>query len=205
MTTTINLVGARGGVGTTTVTAALAYALAASGSSVSVLGPEEDATRAVFGAPKLGSLAERIAYNADPILLDRIIDYKIVDHGTNLGAAIGYGEGLRVLVTRNDYLGLRRVCNKIPTVNASGDAQRLPFDIVVLVTEDGRALGRREVTDVLGGEPEVIVIPVTPGIARAVDAGVLHARPAEIRGPAEALAAAARNRRALLAGMGGVS
>ena len=197
MTTTINLVGARGGVGTTTVAATLAYALATDGSTISVRGPEENATRAVFGAPKDGPLAATISYNADP--LDTVIDYKIVDYGTDLLEAVAPLEGLRVLVLRNDYLSLRRVVNQLPTVNATGEAKRLPFDVVILVEEPGRALGRREVADVLGGDPEFLVVPVTERIARAVDAGVLHARPGEIKAPVDRLADFARARQAILA------
>jgi len=197
MTQRINIVGARGGVGTTTIAAALAFTLNADGSRISVLGPDEDATRAVFAAPKKGDLSDKIFYNHDP-LLDQIVDYKIVDHGTNLTAAAAEREGLRVLVVRNEYLSLRRVVNKIPTVTASGDEKELPFEIVIIVEEPGRALSRREVIDVLGIDPDkIIVVPVTDGIARAVDAGVLRARPAELRKSVEALAAKARARRAI--------
>lgn len=193
MTQTINLVGARGGVGTTTVTAALAYTLAADGSTVSVRGPEEDATRAVFSAPKDGPLAVGINYNVDP-LVDRA-DYKLVDYGTDLLNAVAPLEGIRVLVVRNEYLSLRRVCNQLPTVTASGEAKALPFDVVVIVEEPGRALGRREVVDILGGDPVVVTVPVTDRVARAIDAGVLHSRPADIKDPAEAIAKVARDRR----------
>lgn len=195
MTTTINLVGARGGVGTTTLTAALAYALRDADTTISVRGSEEDATRAVFSAPKDGPLAEGIEYNADP--LDGPIDYKLVDHGTNLPVAAAADLDFRVLVVRNDYVSLRRVTNQVPTVTASGDAKELPFDIVVLVEEPGRALGRREVFEILGGDPTTFVLPVTDRIARAADAGVLNARPAELGDVAAAIATVVRQRHAI--------
>lgn len=68
------------------------------------------------------------------------------------------------LVTRPCFLSLRRAL-------AVG---RRP-DGIVLVEEDGRALGRTDVEDVLG-VPVVATVPVDPAVARAVDAGLLVAR-----------------------------
>lgn len=81
------------------------------------------------------------------------------------------------LVTRPCFLSLRR---------ALGVGRRP--DGVVLVAEDGRALGRTDVEDVLG-VPVIATVPVDAAVARAVDAGLLAARlPTTIARP---LAAAA--------------
>lgn len=71
-----------------------------------------------------------------------------------------------VMVTRSCYLALRRAVRDELLVRAAG---------VVLVEEPGRALGRREVADVLG-KPVLAHIEVRPSIARAVDAGVVAQR-----------------------------
>jgi hypothetical protein len=48
-------------------------------------------------------------------------------------------------------------------------------DGIVLVAEPGRALNERDVTDVTGLDV-VATVPVTPGVARTIDAGLLTAR-----------------------------
>jgi len=86
-----------------------------------------------------------------------------------------------LLVVRPCYLALRRAVRLEATRRAAG---------VVLVEEPGRALGSREVADVLG-RPVVARIAVRDTIARAVDAGVLPTRlpePLE-RGARDALGA----------------
>lgn len=69
-----------------------------------------------------------------------------------------------LLVVRPCYLALRRAA-AVP-VRPTG---------VVLVTEEGRALGRRDVEQVLG-VPVVAEVPAVPAVARAVDAGLLAGR-----------------------------
>lgn len=71
-----------------------------------------------------------------------------------------------VMVTRSCYLALRRAVRDELLLQAAG---------VILVEEPGRALGRREVSDVLG-KPVLAHIEVRPSIARAVDAGVVAQR-----------------------------
>lgn len=68
------------------------------------------------------------------------------------------------LVTRACYLGLRRAV----------DMPVLPSGIV-LVTEQGRAMGRDDVESVVGA-PVVAEVPVDVAIARAVDGGTLGRR-----------------------------
>ena len=80
-----------------------------------------------------------------------------------------HGEVLRatgssLFVTRACYLALRRALRV--GVDADG---------VVLLAEPGRALGRRDVADLLG-LPVVGVVEADPAVARAVDAGTLGRR-----------------------------
>jgi len=70
----------------------------------------------------------------------------------------------RLLVTRACYLSLRRL--------VAGSTRPTG---VVLVSEPGRALQRRDVEDV-AGVPVVAEVPHDPAVARAVDAGMLAAR-----------------------------
>lgn len=69
-----------------------------------------------------------------------------------------------LLVTRPCYLALRRAVDR--PIRASG---------LVVVDEPGRALGAGDVAEVLG-VPVVAEVPVDPGVARAVDAGLLASR-----------------------------
>lgn len=71
-----------------------------------------------------------------------------------------------VVVLRGCYLALRRAVRAPATARALG---------AVLVEEPGRALGAREVSDVLG-VPVLATVGVRSSIARVVDAGVLAAR-----------------------------
>ena len=73
---------------------------------------------------------------------------------------------LSVVVLRPCYLALRRAAADDLVRSASG---------VVVVEDQGRALGTREVADVLG-VPVLVSVPVRASIARVVDAGVLVAR-----------------------------
>jgi cellulose biosynthesis protein BcsQ len=71
-----------------------------------------------------------------------------------------------VVVIRPCYLALRRAAIDELVRSASG---------IVVVEEPGRALGSREVADVLG-IPVLASVPARASIARVVDAGVLVAR-----------------------------
>jgi hypothetical protein len=84
-----------------------------------------------------------------------------------------------VVVVRGCYLALRRALSS-PVLERAGG--------VVLVDEKDRSLGARDVADVLG-VPIAARVPVRPGIARAVDAGVLVSRlPEALARPAAVLA-----------------
>lgn len=74
------------------------------------------------------------------------------------------GSTTSLLVLRPCYLALRRAA--LAPVRPSG---------IVLVTEAGRALGRKDVESVLGA-PVVAEVLADPMVARAVDAGLLAGR-----------------------------
>ena len=80
------------------------------------------------------------------------------------GLALAAGAAISLLVLRPCYLGLRRAL--AAPVRPSG---------VVLVDEGGRALGRRDVEEVLG-VPVRAEVAVEEAVARAVDAGLLARR-----------------------------
>jgi hypothetical protein len=85
-----------------------------------------------------------------------------------------------VVVLRGCYLALRRAVRMAPTTHAAG---------AVLVEESGRALGARDVSDVLG-VPVLATVSVRSSVARVVDAGVLPVRmPDTLAKPARAVLA----------------
>lgn len=109
-----------------------------------------------------GAAADRLASLASA-LHDRTV---VVDAGSGASAYLDLVAAARtsLLVVRPCYLALRRA------VALGGRA-----DGVILLTEPGRALGRRDVESVLGA-PVVAEVPVEPSLARAVDAGLLATR-----------------------------
>jgi hypothetical protein len=74
-----------------------------------------------------------------------------------------------LVVVRGCYLALRRAV-RLPAITRACGA--------VLVEEPGRALGAREISDVLN-VPVVATVTVRSSVARVVDAGVLPARAPE--------------------------
>jgi hypothetical protein len=80
------------------------------------------------------------------------------------GLALAATAGVSLLVLRPCYLAVRRAL--AAPIRPSG---------VVLVAENGRSLGPRDIEDVLHA-PVHAVVPVDAAIARAVDAGLLARR-----------------------------
>ncbi|HVE47651.1 MAG TPA: hypothetical protein VNA57_13005 [Acidimicrobiales bacterium] len=80
------------------------------------------------------------------------------------GLTVAASAALSLLVLRPCYLALRRAL--AAPIRPSG---------VILVTEPGRSLGRRDVEDVLG-VPVRAEVAWDPAVARAVDAGLLASR-----------------------------
>jgi hypothetical protein len=88
----------------------------------------------------------------------------VIDAGTHPPVPLLERATHSLLVLRPCYLALRRAM-----------VRPAPATGVVLLNEPGRALGRRDVEAVVG-VPVVAEVPVEPGIARAVDAGMLSCR-----------------------------
>ncbi|QGG96525.1 P-loop NTPase family protein [Actinomarinicola tropica] len=92
----------------------------------------------------------------------------VVDCGTVTAAdaalSVAAGASTSLLVTRLCYLALRRAA-----------AAPIRPSAAVVVAEPGRALDRSDVEGVLG-VPVVAEVAVDPGVARAVDAGLLARR-----------------------------
>lgn len=78
--------------------------------------------------------------------------------------AVAAAASVSLLVLRPCYLSLRRALQA--PLRPSG---------IILVSEPGRSLGRRDVEDVLG-VPVRAVVAIDPAVARAVDAGLLPSR-----------------------------
>ena len=104
------------------------------------------------------ALAAALSADPRPVVVD------CGSAGTGAPLAIAASATFSLLVIRPCYLALRRVL----------DASLRP-SAVVLVTEEGRSLGRADIEDVLG-VPVRAEVRVDPGVARAVDAGLLAGR-----------------------------
>ena len=183
----IHLTAPKGGQGTTTTAVALAAALAEQGETVTVLS-DLDAF-AVAGAPNPGH---------DDTDAREVADRLHIAAGTGIapGTTVAIVDRPALLawlkpsdlpranyvaaVVRPCYIALRRFTAR--TWSADVDA-------VLLLTEPGRALDRRDVQAVTD-RPVIATIPVDPSTARAVDAGILTRRArthAEYRRAADAL------------------
>ena len=196
---------AKGGAGTTVVAAALALVLASrsaqgallvdlAGDLPTVLGLSDDGLSGVTDWMHGGELVpadglarlERpvgggvsiVARGAGPLVDDRaatlaavlradhrpvVVDAGVVD-GPGAASRLAAAAETSLLVSRPCFLALRRAL--AAPVRPSG---------VVLVAEDGRALAAADVEAALG-VPVCAQVSVTPQVARAVDAGVLHLR-----------------------------
>jgi hypothetical protein len=165
MTATTTLVGAKGGVGTTTVAVLHALELARSGQVVRLTANDPgsvDDLAAVLGvpAPEPGATVDVLPHLS---LADHPSPegHTVVDAGTD---TFSDHTGPVYVVLRNDYLSLRRALN-VPRTTTG----------LVLLNEPTRALQRRDVEEVLS-HPIAAELVVDPAVARAVDAGVLSTR-----------------------------
>ncbi len=117
-------------------------------------------TSAVAGsARRFELLAALLAADGRPVVADCGVG------PAGAGLALAAAAPVSLLVIRPCYLALRRAA--AAPLRPSG---------VVLVDEVGRSLGAAEVEEVLG-VPVRAVVQVEPAVARAVDAGLLGARP----------------------------
>ncbi|MCA1697989.1 MAG: hypothetical protein LC790_03430 [Actinobacteria bacterium] len=161
--TIVTFVGAKGGVGTSTIAALHAIQLARLGRTVRLSANDAvDDLAAIVGVPCPGpdetarvlpglTLGEERCTDTDAI--------NVIDAGTDCFS--GHDGSAVYLVIRNDYQSLRRALNAPRTTTG-----------LVLVTEAQRSLNRRDVEDVLA-QTIVAELRLDPAIARAVDAGLL--------------------------------
>lgn len=161
--TTVTFAGAKGGVGTTTVAALHALAMARRGRAVRITsttsaGVEDLA--AVLGVPNPSS-AEHVEVLPGLTLAGEPCpeSYNVVDAGTELLPAPDHGP--LYAVVRNDYLSLRRALAAVAATTG-----------IVLVVEPNRSLTHRDVVEVLG-RPISAEIKLDAAVAWAVDAGLL--------------------------------
>lgn len=118
----------------------------------------------VAGAPAEAGAALAVALEHGT---DTIVDCGTLgEHPAPALAAFVETVDASIVVVRGCYVALRRGVRSPLVSHAAG---------ALLVAETGRALGAREVEDVLG-IPVLGTVPVRGAIARAVDAGVLPAR-----------------------------
>lgn len=117
-------------------------------------------------------LAGLLAADGRPVVvdcgrLDAVADTALGTDGAGtaaLATVLAGAANRSLLVTRGCYLALKRAV--AAPVTPSG---------VVLVREPGRTLGPADVAEVVGA-PIQAVVAVDPGVARAVDAGLLASR-----------------------------
>ena len=116
------------------------------------------------GTDRVQELLDALATESRDVIIDlgRVVgpDGAVSDTAALLVA----GTEQSLLVTRPCFLSLRRALAS--PVRPTG---------IILVTEEGRALGRREVEDILG-VPVIAEVPIESAVARAVDAGTLAMR-----------------------------
>ena len=161
---TTYLWGAKGGVGTSTVAALHALALARGGHPTTLVAADGDhgELAAILGMPEgRGPVDANAAAGVAPGERPRVV---VVDGGCD--PALERAVSRRLVVVRLCYLALRRAL-------ATGMGGT---DGVVVVVEAERSLGVDDVEAVLG-RPVVATVPVTAAMARLVDAGLLALRP----------------------------
>jgi len=160
--TTVTFVGAKGGVGTSTVATLHAIALARREHTVRLTSTHtagvEDLA-ALLGVPAPGA-GETVTVLPRLTLADQPCadGHTVVDAGTD---CFSDHDGPVYVVLRNDYLSLRRALAG-PRTTAG----------IILISEPNRSLTRRDVADVLA-HPIVAELRLDPAIARAIDAGLL--------------------------------
>ncbi len=164
MNTTTTLIGAKGGVGTSTIAAVYALQLAQSGQTVRLTATHSggvDDLACILGTlpPAPGDVIQIVDGLSLADHPEAGADHNVVDGGTDCFSDHS-GTAVYVIV-RNDYVSLRRALNAPQTTVGA-----------ILVTERGRALRRSDVADVLAF-PVVAQLVVDPLIARASDAGLL--------------------------------
>lgn len=148
----IGFIAVKGGQGVTTMTSAIG-ALAAANGPVTIVASDD--TRACLG------MAEGAT---DCVTNLTVVDDEARAPEDGLVLLDGRAGDVTVLVTRACYMALRRAVN-------SG----VEYDAILLLEEPDRALTMKDVERALG-KPIIATVPVSPMVARAVDAGLLGSR-----------------------------
>lgn len=171
---TIELIGAKGGQGTTTVAVILAAALARHGPTLLVVDDVDEAA-ALAAAPVRPDDSSALRLQLAPCLwaiaavagaANAANDHIVVDLGRlGHGLPLCASNGRRYIVHRGpDYLAAwhhaRRVCSA---------------DGIILLQEPGRTLRTTDLAEATG-LPVAATVPVTQALARAIDAGLLLPR-----------------------------
>lgn len=151
----VGFISAKGGQGVTTT--ACSFAVLASQARPVVIVASID-TRACLGMAETGTKALDNLRVIDPK------DYSAESTADELVVFDGEAGDYTLMVTRSCYLSLRR------GVNAPN-----PYDSVVVVREEGRALNDGDIARALG-KPVLATVRINPVVARAVDAGLLAMR-----------------------------
>ena len=175
MSTTLTLVGARGGQGTSTVAAALALQTADEIPTTLLTHDPVAMARLLGASPPVAT--ERFV--AGPNLTLAGLDeppgaaLTVVDAGPATAATkVRLPNGERYAVVRGPcYLALATLVS-LPALRLDG---------VILVAEPGRALSAADTSEILG-LPVVATVPVRSSIARLIDAGLLAGKPSEVPG-----------------------
>jgi hypothetical protein len=162
---TISVAGARGGHGTTTV--AVSLALLASQRMATVLRTHDlGAAASLLGVAPSGSGSIEVSSSLrveDEATEPTESGLVVVDEGV---CGDGSLASQRFLVLRGPcYVALASVLARAA----------LRFDGIILVEEQHRSLDGRDVSDVLD-LPIVATVPVSPAVARSIDAGLLTTR-----------------------------
>ena len=162
---TVHFWGAKGGVGTSTIAALHAIALARAGYPTTLTGlpPQLDDLAALLAIPAPHEAVLDVNAIAASATAPALRPYAVIDGGVN--PAVGTEPSERYLVTRPCYLALRRA-TETGVAGTQG---------VVLVVEPQRSLGQRDVEDVLG-LPVVATMEITATTARCIDAGLIATR-----------------------------
>lgn len=141
----LDFFGAKGGVGTSTLAAISAAALRRAGESVSIEGSDD-----------LSSILDGWVNDPHPSII--VSDNRGEPHHECCDDT-----HISVLVVRNDYLSLKRALHTAREYN-----------YVACITEPNRALAIGDVASALGvAHRDLMEIPLSPAVARSVDAGVI--------------------------------
>lgn len=157
----IGFVGAKGGQGTSTIAASVALGLSQF-QAVHLRSDQPSDLFAIVGMPDPID-TECVQHSTSlSIGTDESERLTVTDYGTNWESELE-PTALYAVVRGPCYIALRRLLT-MPRPNG-----------IIIVAEEGRSLGRRDVEDVIG-VPVIAEVPVNAAVARSVDAGLFGTR-----------------------------